>query len=109
MQTNVRIALVLILEALRQKQKAENPNWNYTFDFEFGRKFTRIVIKSSFKDGPYNNAHAFMFVDNKTGDIYKPDGYTKRAKGVRYNLLDTDSFAKLKAEIDPYGGFLRMK
>ena len=53
-----------------------------------------------------NGNSCFMFVDKKTGDVYKPASYKAPAKGVRYQietLVDDPSIC------DPYGSFLYIR
>ncbi len=68
------------------------------FVYETGYKYTKVIRQYNGR----NSSHAF--VDNNTGDIYKPASWRGPAKGVRYNLYtDID---KLLQECDPYGGYL---
>ena len=53
-----------------------------------------------------HNEGAFAFIDRKTGDVFKPAGWRKPAKGVRFNLLDQDSLFELFENLDPFGGHL---
>ncbi len=46
------------------------------------------------------------FIDRQTGDIYKPAGWNKPAKGARYNLLDEESLQLCFKHLDPFGGHL---
>ena len=36
----------------------------------------------------YRNGSVHAFIDRETGDVYKPAGWAKPAKHVRYNLLE---------------------
>ena len=49
-----------------------------------GRKYLKIVDVSS-------DASVVAFVDATTGDVYKPDGWSRPAKGVRARLADKAS------------------
>jgi len=49
-----------------------------------GRKFYKITSISEFGDGQES---VTAFVDKSTGDIYKPAGWSSRAKHARGNVL----------------------
>jgi hypothetical protein len=68
------------------------------------RKYWRVVMTTS---GDAASVHAF--VDPTTGDVLKAAGWKSPAKGVRYNLLDDDSFAKMLANVDPFGSYLYVR
>ena len=56
----------------------------YYFTAEKSGRNYRIVMH----DGPNSrggSVHAF--IDRTTGDVYKPEGWKKPAKGIRYNLV----------------------
>ena len=46
---------------------------------------------------------AYMFVDKKTGECYKPASWKSPAKGVRYLITQ---LADNPETCDPYGSFL---
>lgn len=46
------------------------------------------------------------FVDPATGDVYKPDGMTRPARGIRGNIADPDRRAELLGRLDSTGGYL---
>ena len=62
-----------------------------------GTKFLKIT---------HEGESAFAFIDKKTGDVFKPRGWRKAAKGVRYNLLDKVSTEKLFNNLDTIGEHL---
>ena len=76
---------------------------SYTLSVDVLRKYWRIVMG----DGPHRSVHAF--VDPSTGDVYKAAGWKAPAKGVRYNLLDDESFARMLDGIDPFGSYLYVR
>lgn len=53
----------------------------YNFTAEQSGRNYRIVVDM----GGQKSVHAF--IDRTTGDVYKPEGWKKPAKGVRYNLV----------------------
>lgn len=67
-------------------------------EVEVGRKYFKIVKNF----GHQRSVHSF--VDRVTGDVFKPEGWAKPAKGVRFNLLT--GMSTLLSVVDPYGGYL---
>jgi len=61
----------------------------------WGNKFHRI--SRWHKESDYSHVRVdegnrvFCFIDQKTGDVLAPKGWNRRAKGVRYNVLDDAS------------------
>lgn len=74
----------------------------YSIEVEPLRKYWRIVQAG--QGGGGRSVHAF--VDPTNGDVLKAAGWKAPAKGVRYNLLDDDSFARMVSKVDPFGGYL---
>ncbi len=80
--------------------------WETKYIYETGRKYFKVVrVEDEYKS---NDEHRCVeaFIDRQTGDIYKPAGWNKPAKGVRFNLLDQDSLFELFENLDPFGGHL---
>ena len=76
---------------------------SYKYGVERGRKFSKItqVMVSS---NTNHNRSVHCFIDNATGDIYKPASWKAPAKHVRYNWdKDRDTLEKTA---DPYGRYL---
>ena len=69
----------------------------YNFVVEEGRKFLKVIMVN-------NQRIVHAFVDKNNGDLYKPAGWAKPAKGVRYNLVN--DIEKLKIIADWAGGYL---
>lgn len=46
------------------------------------------------------------FIDAETGEVFKPAGLNKPAKGARGNVTDPKWMAQLKTKFDQYGGYL---
>ncbi len=57
-----------------------------------GGRYIRVV--SRILDGPPGGVHAF--VEKATGDVLKPDGWRRPAKGVRLRLLADDAPARVR-------------
>ena len=80
--------------ATKRLQEIENGTANlYKFVIKKGRKYLKIVNQQFDDMGPYatheyRDGSVHAFIDRETGDVYKPAGYNKPAKHVRYNLLE---------------------
>ena len=78
----------------------------HRLDMEVGRKYIK-VWQQLIRDGVEDTTRScWMFVDKKTGEVYKPASYKAPAKGVRYQietLVDDPSIC------DPYGSFLYIR
>ena len=77
-----------------------------------GRKYFKIVSQEydTFQDrNEYRDGSVNAFVDRNTGEVYKPAGWAKPAKHVRYNLLDEASRAECLGRADWAGGYLYMR
>lgn len=55
----------------------------YRFAAEQSGRNYRIVMYT----GPREGGSVHAFIDRTTGDVFKPEGWKKPAKGVRYNLV----------------------
>ena len=85
--------------------------WETKYIYETGRKYFKVIkVEEPFtsKNGVQHDKHECVeaFIDRQTGDIYKPAGWNKPAKGVRYNLRDQKSLISLYQNLDPFGGHL---
>ncbi len=80
--------------ATKRLEEIENGTANlYKFVIKKGRKYLKIVNQQFDDMGPYatheyRDGSVHAFIDRETGDVYKPAGYNKPAKHVRYNLLE---------------------
>ena len=72
------------------------------FEVDAGRKYYRIWMINNQK-----SIHAF--INKETGDVFKPAGYNKPAKHVRYNLLDNQSRQVCISRADWAGGYLYLR
>lgn len=74
----------------------------YTFELEGGRKYLKISMGSG---GCGKSVHCF--VDSLSGDVYKAASWKAPAlNGARFNILDEESLARLKARFDHFGSYL---
>ena len=87
----------------------ENYNLSYPnssspikFSMEFGRKYIKVI---------QNNGGVHAFVNKKTGEVYKPAGWAKPAKHVRFDMRIISDRAKLHNShyTDWAGGYLYMR
>ena len=93
-------------------------NLNRFVSYE-GRKYIKIVMQEyqeyneyyPNREVGYRDGSVHAFVDKKTGDVYKPAGYNKPAKHVRYNLMNWDhrKFLLNPKCVDWAGGYLYMR
>ncbi len=72
------------------------------FEVDAGRKYYRIWMINNQK-----SIHAF--INKETGDVFKPAGYNKPAKHVRYNLLDDVSRQSMFEKAHYAGGYLYLR
>ena len=90
-----------------QAKKIPNAiSWETKYIYETGRKYFKVVrVEDEYKS---NDEHRCVeaFIDRQTGDIFKPAGWNKPAKGARYNLLDEESLQLCFKHLDPFGGHL---
>lgn len=68
-----------------------------------GRKYDKIV----WTDHDGRPSSVFAFVERKTGDLYKAEGYNVPAKHVRYS--GDELLTAAVDDADEYGGFLYLK
>ena len=75
------------------------PVETFGYDLSQGRKYLRIYRE--------NGVQRFVecFIDRETGDVFKPEGWKKPAKGVRGNINTAEGRRALaQSKIDnPYG------
>ena len=88
----------------------------YKFVIKKGRKYLKIVNQQYDDMGPnpsykYRDGSVHAFIDRETGDVYKPAGYNKPAKHVRYNLLERKDreFLFNYKNVGWAGGYLYMR
>ena len=80
------------------------------FFIEKGRKYYKVClcwkqVNRQFDD----DISVHCFVDKLTGEVYKPAGWKKPAKHVRFNMSDDINRAKLYNVCDWAGGYLYLR
>jgi len=103
--------------ATQRLEEIENGTANlYKFVIKKGRKYLKIVNQQFDDMGPnpsyqYRDGSVHAFIDRETGDVYKPAGYNKPAKHVRYNLLERSdrNFLFDYRNVGWAGGYLYMR
>lgn len=98
------------LAVLTQRSLDRNvkyPDLATTYSINPLRRYVRIV--EAHGSSPIGGRSVHAFVDPTNGDVYKSAGWAKPAKHVRFNLLDDESFARMIATCDPYGGYLYLR
>ena len=81
-----------------------------SFFIEKGRKYYKVCLRwkqinRQFKD----DISVHCFVDKLTGEVYKPAGWKKPAKHVRFDMRDETQRARLYNICDWAGGYLYMR
>jgi hypothetical protein len=106
-QTKSEFLVDSLIEVLNNEWKVlslENGRSVYTqLEVEVGRKYIKIWSYLVGSEGRLNGRSCWMFVNNKTGECYKPASYKAPAKGVRFMI---DFLANNCHVCDPYGSFL---
>ena len=103
--------------ATKRLEEIENGTANlYKFVVQKGRKYLKIINQQYDDMGPnpsyeYRNGSVHAFIDRETGDVYKPAGWAKPAKHVRYNLLERSdrNFLFDYRNVGWAGGYLYMR
>jgi hypothetical protein len=97
-QTLVNIYANKVQETLQEAYSFRPEGERPTVEVEAGRKYYKLVRDMR------GQRSVHSFVDCVTGDVYKPSGWAKAAKGARYNVI-TD-MATLLASVDYAGWYL---
>ena len=103
--------------AVKRLQEIEDGTANlYKFVIQKGRKYLKIINRQyddmgSNPKNEYRDGSVHAFIDRKTGDVYKPAGWAKPAKHVRYNLLERKDreFLFNYKNVGWAGGYLYMR
>ena len=101
--------------AIKRLEEIDNGTANlYKFIIKKGRRYLKIINQQfdTFQDrNEYRDGSVHAFIDRETGDVYKPAGYNKPAKHVRYNLLERKDreFLFNWRNIGWAGGYLYMR
>ena len=112
-----RMAMTDSCYATKRLEEIENGTANlYKFVVQKGRKYLKIINQQYDDMGPnpsyeYKNGSVHAFIDRETGDVYKPAGWAKPAKHVRYNLLERSdrNFLFDYRNVGWAGGYLYMR
>ena len=73
-------------------------------------KYIKVIGATLYvESGTTSNTHVHAFIDPSTGAVLKPAGWKAPAKGVRFNLNDEASFARLLEVCDTHGGYLYLR
>ena len=64
-----------------------------------------------FRNGEYRDASVHAFINKETGEVFKPAGYNKPARGVRYDLTNERhrNFLFQSKNVDWAGGYLYIR
>ena len=103
--------------AVKRLQEIEDGTANlYKFVIQKGRKYLKIINRQyddmgSNPRNEYRDGSVHAFIDRETGDVYKPAGWAKPAKHVRYNLLERSDreFLFNYKNVGWAGGYLYMR
>jgi len=102
---NVRKYALMLCDALELDFKTHHPNSEpYKFYIESGRKYHKLIMETG-----YGSRSVHAFVDQKTGEVYKPASFKAPAKIVRYRLLEIASREECFARADWAGGYLYVR
>ena len=102
--------------AKTQLDEIENGTANlYKFVVKTGKRYYKIVQqefetweKSKYY-GQYRDGSVHAFVDKETGEVYKPAGWAKPAKHVRFDMRDQNQREYIYAHCDWAGGYLYIR
>lgn len=100
-----------VLENLKElcqvlEQRSTSVAMNRKFLIERGRKNYKVVAQEENSEGKVITRHVHCFVDMSNGNVYKAASWSGPAKGIRYNLVDPESFDQAIRFADPHGGYL---
>ena len=103
--------------ATQRLEEIENGTANlYKFIVKKGRKYLKIINQQyddmgAYATYQYRDGSVHAFIDRETGDVYKPAGWAKPAKHVRYNLLERSdrNFLFDWKNVGWAGGYLYMR
>ena len=103
--------------ATKRLEEIENGTANlYKFIVKKGRKYLKIINQQyddmgAYATYQYRDGSVHAFIDRETGDVYKPAGWAKPAKHVRYNLLERSdrNFLFDWKNVGWAGGYLYMR
>lgn len=85
---------------LQRKFELTYDNYTDGIDILPGRKYDKIITVGT------SQRFVHAFVDRETGDLYKPEGWNKPAKGVRGNIATPEGLWEVVERADRYGSYL---
>ena len=102
-QLKIREYSLMLCDALLDNFKSRNNGGtsDYKFYIESGRKYHKLIMETG---GGSRSVHAF--IDQKTGEVYKPASFKAPAKHVRFNLLLINDREWLLENADWAGSYL---
>ena len=105
-QLNVRKYALMLCDALELDFKRVNNSRTdgYKFYIESGRKYHKLIMETG---AGSRSVHAF--IDQKTGDVFKPASFKAPAKIARYNVLRIESREEMFKRADWAGGYLYIR
>ena len=81
-----------------------------SFFIETGRKYLKVCMRSKQVNTQFDDSiSVHAFVDKNTGEVYKPAGWKKPAKYVRFDMRDETQRARMYNICDWAGGYLYMR
>ena len=112
-ELNIRKYTLMLCDALEDNFKSRNKGTIggkyeapvYKFQIETGRKYYKIMMVVP-NEGRMPSRSVHAFVDQKTGEVYKPASLKAPAKGVRFNLCIISDREWLLEHADWAGGYL---
>ena len=91
-----------LITSLQFDYDSQYPNQhNYRFKLTTGRKYHKIEND--------NGGGVHCFVNKKTGEVFKPAGYNKPAKHVRYDMRIINERNVMLSKADWAGGYLYLR
>ena len=87
-------------------REIEQDNGGMKFFIEKGRKYYKVCMLWR---GTQDDVSVHCFVDKKTCEVYKPAGWKKPAKHVRFDMRDEVQRARLYNICEWAGGHLYMR
>ena len=103
MDNQERVPSEYMQERIRE---IEQDNAGMKFFIEKGRKYYKVCMLWR---GTQDDVSVHCFVDKKTGEVYKPAGWKKPAKHVRFRMSDDTDRARLYNVCQWNGGHLYMR
>ena len=105
-QLKIREYSLMLCDALLDNFKSRNNGGtsDYKFYIESGRKYHKLIMETG-----CGSRSVHCFIDQKTGEVYKPASFKAPAKHVRFNLLLIKDREWLLENADWAGGYLYMK